>query len=126
MKLTAPLVLSLCVLASVSCGGNDSPVAPAKVIMVPECEKNHTAVLTITNNAANLLPREVQIDGVVYGLLAWQESRSFTLSSGVGHNISFRSPISGQVVSLSQGLILNQCSTFTLNNTYTDGTKVQE
>ncbi len=126
MKLIAPLVLSLGVLASVSCGGNDSPVAPAKVPVIPDCEKNHTAVLMITNNAANLLPREVTIDGVVYGLLAWQDSRSFTLSSGVPHNVSFRSPVNGQVVSLSQGLILNQCSTFTLNNTYTAGDKVQE
>lgn len=107
-----------------ACGGAENPVAP-RTPVVPDCEKNHTAVLTVTNNAANLLPREVQIDGVVYGLLAWQDSRSFTLSSGVPHNVSFRSPINGLVVSLSQGLILVQCSTFALNNTYDVGENVQ-
>ena len=121
-SLTTALIAAV---ITAACGGNDNPVTPTRTPVVPDCEKNHTAVLTITNNAANLLPRVVMIDGADYGLLAWQASRSWTLAASVPHNIEFRSGSNGAIVSLSRGLILTQCSTFALQNTYGVGDKVQ-
>lgn len=119
-KTIAALVVAVITSA---CSGKDSPLAPTPP-PVPDCEKNHTAVLTITNNAANLLPRTVSIDGATYGLLAWSETQNYTLAASVPHNVKFYSPVNGALISGAEGLILNQCSTFALTNTFDVGGKI--
>jgi hypothetical protein len=101
------------VVALSACGGDSNPIEPSK----PTCEVHNTATLTIVNSSTNLLPRNVELDGTVLGVLPYGSQLQREVSAGVAHPVTFRSTSSGFVVSTASPNLI-QCSTFTLTNTF--------
>src|SRR5882724_8091093 len=132
----------LLALLPTACTGSADPVAPAPTCQdrtatnfggplpcnipppIPDCQANHTGILVLTNNSTNLLPREADVDGANMGLIPYGNRISITVTAGVTHNVVFRNPSNGAIVSTAQPIV-NQCSTFTLNNTFSVGGPVQ-
>lgn len=124
-------LLALLVLCSIAACGSD-PVAPAPTCQdrtatnfggplpctfPPECERNHTGTLVLINRGVTLTPRDAYVDGANVGTIPYGSQITLTVTAGIAHNVVFRSTIGGGVVSTAQPIV-NQCSSFTLTNTF--------
>jgi len=137
MKLSIELkVLSVvaCALFAVSCSGSD-PAAPTPTCQdrtatnfgaplpctypppTPACETNHTGTLIVVNHAANLLPRDVYVDGANWGTLPYGSQFTREVAAGVPHPVECRDTATGRIVSTAQPNIA-QCQAYTLTNTF--------
>lgn len=107
MKYLLPILL----LSTLACGGS-SPVAPT--VIVPECQTQNTAQLTLSNASATNATFDVLIDGVRRSTITpGQNAGPFTLAAGIAHPVESRLT-NTTTVACSSSPILAQCSTQTL------------
>jgi hypothetical protein len=106
VRVRAKLLALGCWVAIAACGKDEpAPIAP----YVPDCERNHTAVLRFRNDST--VTHVVWIDGVVAvpSLSPGQESGPVTVAAGVQHDVEFENAATGATVCFASP-VPAQCS----------------
>jgi hypothetical protein len=95
---------------------SSTPVAPAPV--VPVCQQQNTAELTLRNTSPNNLTFDVLIDNVLRGTMAvGQTVGPVTVTAGVSHTVVSR-VTNTSVIACTSSPSFAQCSTQTLTCSY--------
>lgn len=105
--------LTVVALLMMACG--DTPTAPTPVppptppVVVPECERNHTGILILTNRSTSLLPRYFVVDGLIVGdLVPWGSSITRVVAAGVPHKVAVLDANKRELS--TNTFIVNQCA----------------